>query len=128
MKSLYVYLYDTQRTNVNMYHDLDSFLDAVEVYKPNHGINLILNTTCLAALNFDYFKIFDEIKVIGRYKYTIFTPKNDKDHLIKSIIENHTYYTNNNEEIENYCKKEIRYAHNLYNLILRGLFNLNEKD
>lgn len=131
MRTLFVYLSKPNKkfTDTSNYaFDLDAFDSSIRLYRTidkdvrESLKNLDLHTTCLAALDFDYLSIFDKIIVYGKYKYATF----EFDKCRHNIIDYHVYDYNDNE-IKKY-DKELRYAHNLYKLVIRGFFDLNKED
>ena len=127
MKLLNVYLY---KSSVRyMTYSLDEFNNAIDKIIENKEKDFcILNTYCLAALDFNYFKIFDKIQVLGKYMEAefIIKDKENLDILDNAIIDYHVYDHQRND-FTYLFEKELRYSHNLYNLVTRGYFDLLNK-
>lgn len=100
------------------------FIDSVYEINNNitYGRNLVLNTFCLAALDFEYLKIFDEINVKGNSLYARFRIKDKKDNISSNTIIDYNVYDYDNNDYTYNFKKELRYSHNLYNLVTKGYF------
>lgn len=126
MKLLKVYLY---RNSVRgMIYSLDEFNNAIDKIKNEEKEFCIINTYCLAALDFNYFKLFDKIEVVGKYMEAEFIIK-DKENLstLDNAIIDYYVYDHQRNDFTYLFEKELRYSHNLYNLVTRGYFDLLNK-
>lgn len=112
-KRLEIYLYKDDKLNNSVIIDYCSFIKELQ------NNSKILQTFCMYALDFHNFKCFDKIIVYGKNKYAIFNKPVKNSNIIHYEV-----YTNNHIKINTY-HKELRLAHNLYNLIIRGYFDLN---
>lgn len=118
MKILRIFLYETNEDQI--IKDLYSFNECIDkLTKDLTNKSLCINTYCLAALDFNYFDIFDQIIVYDKSKYIIFERGEN------NIINVNSYDYNGNKVTV--TDKEIRYAHNLYKLVVHGHFNLDNK-
>lgn len=113
-KILKIHLYQNNKIDNNIIIDYCSFINEIKNYKS------IIETFCLSALDFYYFKYFDQIVVYGKTKYVVFNKP-----IKNSNIVNYQVYMNNHKKIDTYYK-ELRIAHNLYKLIIHNYFKLND--
>ena len=152
IKELRIYLTNAYKLGGSLgtvYNTLDEYYEAFEFYKSASllGEKIILETTCLAALNFDNLKYFDKIIVYGKDdKKLVFELESDTSETMSSLSMIKCTQTINKYEdrkTDRYGtfkyrvgtkdirpEKEIRVLHNLLNMILRGSFKdiINEDE
>lgn len=138
MKTLNIYLcdyindkykFESVQLITKSYNEFNKSIESIlgddndNIFKILYTMDYPINTYCLSALDFKYLNIFDEINVKGEYFYATFKIEGDKKEITPNTIINYDVYNYKNSKCYFY-EKEIKYYHNLYNLVTRGYFKI----